>query len=537
MNVGGKMQKVVGAIRQQLVTQVDRIFVQREILIRADHRVQYLTVTKRQQMAVAGLAAAVIFWTVGTTLTAGIASWLASERGAEVDVLAGNFDQLQSQVTELQDRFAGVSKDLALNQQFVLDLVRASRGGDLPALAMESLPVPGETEVGPTVGAVIAAINTDLDRISDNNFVLSKEISAMRMQMSVEADVAVRAKMAQARYLRDLQNTQQQLDRAEGIGRQLKSQVADLQLRVGALLTVQARKTTANAVLQGQLSRLGDSLAQAEASNKRLEALVAGMQRTTSQTAQDRITLRAVRDELLSKVRALEGRLNVVSSTQKTMVEKLTQRTRVGVDEIEKTVAMTGLEVNSLLDAAGVQIAGEGGPFITPRSYTRTAEERLVLASIENLDGEVERWERLQVVLKSLPLAAPLDSYVLRSGFGVRKDPLSRRASMHEGLDLGNDVGTPVLATAPGKVVYAGWMGDYGRLIEIDHGLGIRTRYGHLKKIDVKVGDTVGYRDEIGLLGSSGRSTGPHLHYEVRVDERPYDPINFLEAGKYVFKG
>ncbi|MFM9843882.1 MAG: hypothetical protein ACKVOI_13005, partial [Dongiaceae bacterium] len=181
------MQKVVGAIRQQLVTQIDRFFVQREILIRAEHRVQYLTVTKRQQMAAAGLAAAIIVWTVGTTLTAGIAGWLASERGAEADRLAGDFDQLQSQVTELQDRFAGVSKDLALNQQFVLDLVRASRGGDLPALAMETLPVPGEADVGPTVGAVIAAINSDLDRISSNNFVLSKEISAMRMQMSAEA--------------------------------------------------------------------------------------------------------------------------------------------------------------------------------------------------------------------------------------------------------------------------------------------------------------------------------------------------------------
>ena len=339
------MQKVVGAIRQQLVTQIDSIFVQREILIRADHRVQYLTVTKRQQMAAAGLAAAIIIWTVGTTLTAGIASWLASERGAEADRVAADFDQLQSQVTALQDRFDGVSKDLTLNQQFVLDLVRAARGGDLPALAMESLPVAGEAQVGPTVDEVIAAINSDLDRISGNNFVLSKEISAMRMQMSAEADVAVRSRMAQARYLRDLQNSQEQLTRAESIGRQLKSQVADLQLRVGALLTVQARKAATNAVLQGQLSRLGDSLAKAEASNKRLEALVTGMQRTASQVVQDRIALRSVRDELLSKVRALEGRLNVVSSTQKTMVEKLTQRTRVGVDEIEKTVAMTGLEV------------------------------------------------------------------------------------------------------------------------------------------------------------------------------------------------
>src|SRR5262245_21960947 len=155
------MHKVVGQIRQQLVTKIDRIFVQRDILIRADHRVQYLTVTKRQQMAAAGLAAAVFVWAAGTTVTAGIAGWLASERGAEADRLAGEFDLLQSQVMALQDRFDGVSKDLALNQQFVLDLVRASRGGDLPALAAESLPV-SDDAVAPTVGAVIAAINGDL---------------------------------------------------------------------------------------------------------------------------------------------------------------------------------------------------------------------------------------------------------------------------------------------------------------------------------------------------------------------------------------
>ena len=263
--------------------------------------------------------------------------------------MAADFDELQSQVTELQDRFDGVSKDLTLNQQFVLDLVRAARGGDLPALAMESLPAPGAAEVGPTVDAVIAAINSDLDRISSNNFVLSKEISAMRMQMSAEADVAVRSRMAQARYLRDLQNSQEQLTRAESIGRQLKSQVVDLQLRVGALLTVQARKAANNAVLQGQLSRLGDSLAKAEASNsawRRWSPVCKGPARRWCRTGSHSGRCGI---ELLSKVRALEGRLNVVSSTQKTMVEELTQRTRVGVDEIEKTVAMTGLEVDSLL--------------------------------------------------------------------------------------------------------------------------------------------------------------------------------------------
>jgi murein DD-endopeptidase MepM/ murein hydrolase activator NlpD len=531
------MQKVVGAIRQQLVIQIDRYFVQREILIRAEGRVRYLTLTKKHQMAAAGLAAAFIVWATVSTVGGVIAGWLASERGAESERLAGELNRIEGQVINLQEKFAAVSRDLSTNQQYVLDLVHASQGGELPALAAAAPFVVDRTAGGPSVDAVIAAINSDLDRISSNNFVLSKEVSDAQLKISTAADAEVRTRLARDRYRIKLGQTQRQLAQAEAAHRQLKSQVADLQLRVGSLLTAQAAESTENAVLQGQLTRLDTALAETQASNARLQAMVTGMQRNSSAAAQDRIALRAVRDELLSKVQGLETRLNTVSSTQKTMVEKLTQRTRVGVDEIEKTVAMTGLQVNALLNAAGKQLSGEGGPFITPHSYARSAEDRLILASIENLDGEVERWERLQVVLRSLPLAAPLDSYALRSGFGVRKDPMSGRTGMHEGLDLANDVGTPVLATAPGKVVYAGWMGDYGRMIEIDHGLGIRTRYGHLKKIEVKVGDTVGYRDEIGLLGSSGRSTGPHLHYEVRVDNRPYDPINFLEAGKYVFKG
>ena len=531
------MRKVVGAIRQQLVTQIDRCFVQREILIRAEDRVRYLTLTKKHQMAAAGLAAAFIVWVIASTVGGGIAGWLANERGAEAERLTADLNRIQDQVINLQEKFASVSRDLSTNQQYVLDLVHASQGGDLPALAAATPFLFDPAQGEPSVEAVIAAINSDLDRISSNNFVLAKEVSEAQIKVSTAADAQVRTRLARDRYRIKLGQTQRQLAQAEAAGRQLKSQVADLQLRVGSLLSTQAAKRAENAVLRGRLTRLDTALTETQASNARLQAMISGMQRNSTAAAQDRIALRAIRDEVLSKVRGLETRLNTVSSTQKTMVEKLTQRTRVGVDEIEKTVAMTGLQVNSLLDAAGKQLSGEGGPFIPPHSYARSAEDRLILASIENLDGEVERWERLQVVLRSLPLAAPLDSYGLRSGFGVRKDPMTGRMSVHEGLDLANDIGTPVLATAPGKVVYAGWMGDYGRMIEIDHGLGIRTRYGHLKKIEVKVGDTVGYRDEIGLLGSSGRSTGPHLHYEVRVDNRPYDPINFLEAGKYVFKG
>ena len=93
-----------------------------------------------------------------------------------------------------------------------------------------------------------------------------------------------------------------------------------------------------------------------------------------------------------------------------------------------------------------------------------------------------------------------------------------------------------LLSTAPGKVVVAGWKGRYGRLVEVDHGYGIRTRYAHLQKIEVKRGEYVYHRNTIGLLGSSGRSTGAHVHYEVLVNRRPRDPLKFLEAGMHLFK-
>ena len=85
--------------------------------------------------------------------------------------------------------------------------------------------------------------------------------------------------------------------------------------------------------------------------------------------------------------------------------------------------------------------------------------------------------------------------------------------------------------------MFQGWRGGLGRVIEIDHGMGIRTRYGHLKKMLVKRGQSVAFRDKIGLVGSSGRSTGPHVHYEILVDGKPVDPLNFIKAGKYAFKG
>src|SRR5262249_42700654 len=115
--------------------------------------------------------------------------------------------------------------------------------------------------------------------------------------------------------------------------------------------------------------------------------------------------------------------------------------------------------------------------------------------------------------------------------FGVRHDPLIGIPAMHAGLDFRAPSGSPALATAPGTVVTAGWNGGYGRMVEIDHGNGFSTRYAHLSKIHVKVGQKVATGDTVGDVGSTGRSTGPHLHYEIRRNGDIVDPVGFLKAG------
>jgi murein DD-endopeptidase MepM/ murein hydrolase activator NlpD len=134
--------------------------------------------------------------------------------------------------------------------------------------------------------------------------------------------------------------------------------------------------------------------------------------------------------------------------------------------------------------------------------------------------------------MAALPIRKPVPGELDEtSGFGVRMDPFLNRPAMHTGIDFRGTIGEPVRATASGTVTVAGWSGGYGRLVEIDHGNGLSTRYGHLSEIEVKVGQKVRIGEEIGRLGSTGRSTGPHLHYETRINGEAVDPARFLRAG------
>jgi murein DD-endopeptidase MepM/ murein hydrolase activator NlpD len=198
---------------------------------------------------------------------------------------------------------------------------------------------------------------------------------------------------------------------------------------------------------------------------------------------------------------------------------------RAGSSELEKLLVSTGIDIDRMLGGlssfSSSALGGQGGPYIA-------------LGSSRAVAFDQQREDDLKKLAKMLPLAAPLVQYQFESGFGLRIDPINHRTAFHPGLDLSAPYQTPVYSTAPGTVTFTGTRDAYGRMVEIDHGHGIVTRYAHLHRILVARGQKIGAHVEIGELGSTGRSTGPHVHYEVLVDGTPLDPAKFMEVGKNV---
>lgn len=173
--------------------------------------------------------------------------------------------------------------------------------------------------------------------------------------------------------------------------------------------------------------------------------------------------------------------------------------------------------------------ADTGGPYI-PISASPLGGDTAFDRALRRIVRARLEVQRLRAGLTHLPVLPPLPDLVETSGFGAREDPFVGSLAFHPGIDLRAAPGTPVHATAAGVVTIAGWTGGYGNLVEIDNGNGIRTRFGHLSEIGVRVGDRIMPGEEIGRSGSTGRSTGPHLHYEVRIDGQAVDPTRFVTA-------
>ena len=238
-----------------------------------------------------------------------------------------------------------------------------------------------------------------------------------------------------------------------------------------------------------------------------------------------------------TKAAKIQGVDNVIVRLQNSL-DQVERRQLASLTSFEDSLESRARRMRGVIGDLGLDLGqleaatphgGMGGPYVPVKLSADAGAFERQLYRINISRAQVERLNR---TLALVPYRKPVVGEVeFTSGFGVRSDPFLGRPAMHTGLDFRAATGDPVRATANGKVASSGWAGGYGRMVEIDHGNGLSTRYGHLSEIDVKVGDVVKIGQVIGLVGSTGRSTGPHLHYETRIDGEAVDPQKFLRAG------
>jgi murein DD-endopeptidase MepM/ murein hydrolase activator NlpD len=231
---------------------------------------------------------------------------------------------------------------------------------------------------------------------------------------------------------------------------------------------------------------------------------------------------------------SLTAKLNHVAQS----LDRVEQRQDAALDSMQATMDNKINRVQSVLADLHVDLGKHGditgsigGPFVPVKAPSSKADQ--FERDLYKVNLTRARFERTLQELRSIPLRKPVEGEIdMTSPFGVRMDPFMRGPAIHTGVDLRGETGEPAHVTASGKVTIAAWSGGYGNMVEVDHLNGVSTRYGHLSKILVKPGQHVTMGQVVGLIGSTGRSTGPHLHYETRINDTAVDPMKFLHAGE-----
>jgi murein DD-endopeptidase MepM/ murein hydrolase activator NlpD len=488
-----------------------RVFAERHVVIRSHGRIRYVTLSRGGQVA------ALCVLLVGASAVARLtASYIVTDRKmahkqAEVELAEFSASDLRDLVMHLQDRLATANRELEQTR------------GRLASATVQNM----------TMRSDVYAAESRLRALDEAQAALQAQRVEAQSKLRGAED-ALSAKSGQiARINRSLDGAKSDLKLTEEQRAALAKRVHDLEgeLQTAAKNSSQFKANWEQAQLK--LQQLAAERDKVVAERDGLLGRVAVLQQTK------------MRADLRARAERRQGEATpVASAAEEAIVDASSDGGQVaaidpavvaprspdsskavgtGSGDIWGLLSSVGVDLDKLAARFGATRPGQGGPFIAARDLKANAAA-----------GADAIPEGLRKMLKALPLSAPLMHYQLESRFGVRHDPFNRHAAMHTGLDLSAPFKSPVFSTAPGTVIFAGSKGEFGRVVDIDHGSGIVTRYAHLHRIMVAPGQHVGMREQIGLLGSSGRSTGPHVHYEVQVDGVPQDPEKFLQAGNIV---
>lgn len=362
---------------------------------------------------------------------------------------------------------------------------------------------------------------------------LQVELDKARTELGASERKVTAARAAQDEAVEKSKQHEERIATLDHAREELLGRVSDLE---EALQTAEAKLNDDGSQLleyERNIADLEQRLAKAEGAASDLRrredhlesALVAADRRSNSIVEQG--------EKIGEQMLAMKAQMKAMRAEQIALIKQLSERTNGSVIEAEAFLDRLRLPVEELLEEAGERVGdGKGGPFVPHEENLdeQRGHNAVLLSNLVSLDNSLGRLEAMRVLLEGMPIGTPLDGYRISSAFGKRRDPINGRKAMHYGIDLVGPYRSRLDATASGVVTKAGWMTGYGRIVEIQHDFGFKTRYAHLRRISVKRGQRVERGDEVGQLGNSGRSTGPHLHYEVWFEGRRVNPYHYVKA-------
>ena len=389
--------------------------------------------------------------------------------------------------------------------------------------------------------SIVATAILLMDSIGSGNFREQAKRDQMTYQerlnaLSDERDArAEEALAAQARFnaaLDQISVMQSELLESETRRRELETGIDVIQ------------STLRNTMKDREAAR--DALAQLEAQNQGElavdnAAVSAPVQMTFMADALERTAQQ--RDQVISDAQSaldqrdeLELEIRLMREQNNQIFRQLEEAMTISVEPLDKMFRSAGMPTDRIIEQVRRGYSGQGGP-LTPLSLsTRGEEPSADEARANHLLQQMDQLNLYRIAAEKAPFASPVRAAVrYTSGFGYRRDPKTGGRRMHNGSDFAGPQGTDIFATADGVVTYAGWQSGFGRLVKIQHAFGIETLYAHNTQIRVKKGQRVSRGDHIADMGSTGRSTGTHLHYEVRVNGRPVNPMIYIKAARNVF--
>lgn len=389
--------------------------------------------------------------------------------------------------------------------------------------------------------AIVATAVILMDSIGSGNFreqakrdqrTYQARLNDLSAQRDQRAEEALAAQERFNAALEQISVMQSELLQSETRRRELETGIDVIQNTLRT--TMKDRETALQqlAALEGDIENGEGGVIQTAASSAPIDFLAEALERTAKERDQ---VIADAQDALLEADR-MSQEIALMKDQNDAIFRQLEEAMTVSVAPLDKMFRSAGMPTDRILETVRRGYSGQGGP-LAPLSFsTRGEEPSADTLRANRLLNQMDRLNLYRIAAEKAPFANPVkNAFRFTSKFGYRRDPKTGGRRMHSGVDFAAGLGTPLYATADGVVTHAGWQSGYGRLVKIQHEFGIETRYAHLSKLRVKVGQRVSRGQRIGDMGASGRVTGVHLHYEVRVGGKAVNPMIYIKAANDVF--